>query len=257
MTERTVSVVLPTYNEKGNIGPLLSALRRSVPCAELIVVDDASTDGTLDEARAALPGDERVRCVARSSDRGLAASILDGIRASRGDAVVVMDTDFSHDPELVPVLLSNLDHFELASGSRYVHGGGMYSLSRYAFSYLFNLFARHILGTRLTDHLSGFFAIRRAALERMEPEPGLGTVFTGYGDYYIRLLFHHVRKNGTILEIPSWYQDRSYGSSKTRFLRTFLKYSRAVLRLRARYGSAWIKRRKRGLRPRSSSSPSA
>jgi dolichol-phosphate mannosyltransferase len=244
MTEKTmsaieISIILPTWNERGNIGPLLRAIRDHLPAAELIVVDDASDDGTVEEAHGALPGDGLVRIHKRSGPRGLAASILDGIRLARGEAIAVMDTDFSHDPALLPIMTANLAFFDLVSGSRYVHGGGMYSNARYTLSHLFNLFARYYLGTRLTDHLSGFFAIRRTALDRLATAPGLDAIFTGYGDFHIRLLFHLVRSGARIIEIPSWYQDRAHGVSKTRFIKTFLRYTAAVLSLRFHHGSAW------------------
>lgn len=240
-----VSVILPTYNEKGNIGPLLQKLREYLPAAELIVVDDSSEDGTAEEARLALPDDDLVRIHARQGPRGLAASILDGIRLSKGEAIAVMDTDFSHDPALLPLMVANLEFFDLVSGSRYVLGGGMYSNARYYFSFLFNQFTRHLLNTRLTDHLSGFFAVKRTAMDRLELEPGLDAIFSGYGDFYIRLLFHLVRGGGSVLEIPSWYKDRSHGQSKTRFLGTLVKYSTAVISLRWRHGKAWRRRTQR------------
>ena len=106
-----MSVILPTWNEAGNIGPLLIALRGHLPDAELIVVDDRSADATVAEARAALPGDPNLRALIRTGERGLAVSILDGIRAAQSEAIAVMDTDFSHDPALLPIMAANLEHF--------------------------------------------------------------------------------------------------------------------------------------------------
>ncbi len=239
-----ISVVIPTFHETGNIGRLVAALRRCLPDAELIVVDDCSGDGTVEEAREALPGDSLLVVHERTGAApGLAVSVRDGIGLARGRAVAVMDADFSHDPELLPVMVANLAWFDCVSGSRYVHGGGMYSDARYSFSHLFNLFARYFLGTRLTDHLSGFLAMRRETLEALEREPGLADLFVGYGDFHIRILFHLVRSGARILEIPSWYQDRSAGESKTRFLRTLIRYIACVVMLRLRYGWGWRKRR--------------
>lgn len=237
-----VSIILPTYNEAGHIVPLVESLRKKVPQAQVLVVDDQSPDGTAQRIAESFGGDGMVRLIERRGPRGLAESIGEGIEAASGEKIVIMDTDFSHDPDVVPVMLSNLTFFDLVSGSRYIYGGGMYSEIRYFFSYLFNQFSRYLLNTRLTDHLSGFAAFRRNLLERIFERVSAKEIFHGYGDYYIRFLFHAVRCNAKILEVPSWYRDREYGESKTRFLRTLARYTAAVLGLRIRYGRAWRRR---------------
>jgi dolichol-phosphate mannosyltransferase len=139
-----------------------------------------------------------------------------------------MDSDFNHDPQVVPMLVKYLADFELVSGSRFAPGGGMYSRWRQVGSFLMNLFARVVLQTQIQDNLSGYFAVRREVLEAL-PAP---RIFFGYGDYYFRLLFHAQRRGTRILEVPVVYRSREGGGSKTPLLRTSLRYGFEILRLR-------------------------
>src|SRR5262249_61360924 len=97
----------------------------------------------------------------------------------------------------------------------------------YRLSFLFNLFCRMMLRTKLQDHLSGFFAVRREAILGLD----LDDIFGGYGDYFIRLLVEFLARGSTVLEVPVYYHARSHGESKTQFLRTFARYTRAVVQL--------------------------
>jgi dolichol-phosphate mannosyltransferase len=109
-------------------------------------------------------------------------------------------------------------------------GGGMEQGYRYYYSYLFNFFVRLVTRTQIQDNLSGFFAMRRDKLIRMD----LAHIFTGYGDYFIRLLYYAWRYGYTVLEIPVFYRVRPYGTSKSSFIRMIINYSRTVLDLRLR-----------------------
>jgi dolichol-phosphate mannosyltransferase len=227
-----VSVIVPTYNEAGSIvaflGELLTVLEKHEIDHEVLVVDDASPDGTADLVESHFAGREQVRLLRRHGSRGLAVSIRDGLARAEGDVFVVMDSDFNHDPQVVPLLLKVLADFDLVSGSRFAPGGGMYSRWRQLGSFVMNLFVRVVLQTQIQDNLSGFFAVRR---ELLEPLPA-ARIFFGYGDYYFRLLYHAQRRGARILEVPVVYRSREGGGSKTPLLRTFLRYGFEVLRLR-------------------------
>jgi dolichol-phosphate mannosyltransferase len=184
-----VSVVLPTYNESGNIGRLIAAVREAVEWMSELEVEE-----------------------------------------SAGDVVVVMDTDFNHQPEMIPQMIDFLRYYDLVTGSRFTVGGGMEERGRYRLSFLFNFFCRLLLGTGLQDHLSGFFAVRRETILQLD----LDDVFDGYGDYFIRLLVESLARGYTVLEVPVYYPARIHGESKTKFLRTLSQYTRAVLRLALR-----------------------
>jgi len=123
-----------------------------------------------------------------------------------------------------------LRYYDLVTGSRFTVGGGMEEYGRYRLSFLFNFFCRLVLGTKLQDHLSGFFAARRESILELD----LDDIFDGYGDYFIRLLVGALARGSTVLEVPVYYAARSSGESKTKFLRTLAQYTRAVVRLALR-----------------------
>jgi dolichol-phosphate mannosyltransferase len=226
-------VVLPTYNERDNIGPLIQALLSQVrEPVEVWVVDDNSPDGTWQVVQALAEEDPRVHLLRRVGERGLTSAIAAGIAASRGDVVVWMDCDFSMPPEAVPHLVAALEGADVAVGSRYVRGGrdvGHSWMAR-AFSRAINLFASLLLGWGVRDYTSGFIAARREVLERI-PLRG------DYGEYCIDLLYRAQRAGYRVVEIPYTCTERATGESKTGanaldYLRRGWKYVWTVLRLR-------------------------
>ncbi len=228
-----ISVVLPTYNERDGIAELaaeiLTVARRAQLDLEVLVIDDDSPDGTAAHVEETFAADPAVRVVVRRGERGLASAILRGFREARGETLVVMDSDGNHDPALVPLMVRCAEDFDVVIGSRYVLGGGMLtSAFRYWASYGFNVFIRIVLAQRIHDSLSGYLAFRRGLLDRLP----VATIFYGYGDYAIRLLWHVVRGGGRVLEIPTVYRFRLGGESKTRFLAYFWTYIASVFRLR-------------------------
>ena len=244
--EVAVSVILPTFNERDNICDLVDAIHRELEPAgyayEVLVVDDNSPDGTAEVVRlryrlegaatALLPGSERgrLRLFVRTQNRGLANSIRDGLLAAQGRTLVVMDTDFNHDPAMIPQMVDLLRYYDLVIGSRFVMRGGMEDRLRYHFSQLYNVFIRALFQTQIQDNLSGYFAIRRERLYSLAPL--FPAIFHGYGDYFIRLLLAAWRQGWKILEVPVFYILRRHGDSKTGFWSVFKKYTAAVLRLR-------------------------
>ena len=230
MAPATVSVVLPTFNEAETICALVAELRATLdrhwPAYEILVVDDASPDGTADRIAAAYGDGEAVRLVRRAPPHGLAVSIRDGIARARGEIVVVMDADFNHDPADVPRLLDALPSADLVGGSRFLPGGGMYSRTRQLGSGAMNVVIRAVVRTGIRDNLSGFFAVRRATLTALP----LDAIFFGYGDYYFRLLWHARRHGLRVREIAVAYPPRRGGESKTPLVRTAFKYTAAALR---------------------------
>ncbi|HSD66618.1 MAG TPA: glycosyltransferase [Vicinamibacteria bacterium] len=230
-----ISVVLPTYNEREGIGELVAEILAVARAArldvEVVVVDDASPDGTAVHLAQAFREDPGVRVHVRHGERGLASAVRRGIEEARGDTIVVMDSDGNHDPVLVPLMVRCAEDFDVVVGSRYVLGGGMLtSAFRYWASYAFNILIRVVLGLRIHDNLSGYLAFRRSLLERLDPD----TIFYGYGDYAVRFLHQVVRRGGRVLEIPTVYRFRKGGESKTRFFAYFWTYLGSVLRLRLR-----------------------
>jgi dolichol-phosphate mannosyltransferase len=235
MTEAVhVSVVLPTYDERENIGPLIEALLDNladVP-TEIVVVDDDSPDGTWQVVADIAERDERVRLLHRVDERGLTSAIVAGIGQARGDIVVWMDCDFSMPPEVVPQLVATADQgYDLAAGSRFVRGGRDigHSWTGRVFSWTINFFASLLLGWQVRDYTSGFIAARRHIFDHI-------TLQGDYGEYCIDL-FHRTRRLGfRIKEIPYDCVPRERGESKTAlnvwgYLRRGIKYVTTILRL--------------------------
>jgi dolichol-phosphate mannosyltransferase len=226
-----VSVILPTFNEAGNIVGLIREIQQRIPPAwdsEIIVVDDNSPDGTYQLARDAFATEGTVRAVLRTIDRGFAKSIRHGIELATGDCVIVMDTDFTHDPAEIPRLLHVLGMYDVVSGSRFCAGGNMQDTAHYIASLLYNWWIRVILNTQIQDNLGGYFALKRSRLLELP----FDKIFYGYGEYYIRLL-HYAQKRGfSIVEIPAKYRSRTAGKSKSTFVKMLYSYSRAAIRLR-------------------------
>jgi dolichol-phosphate mannosyltransferase len=223
-----VSVILPTFNERDNIVALVEELRSRFRAGryiyELLVVDDQSPDGTGQIVAAAFAEDPGIRVIVRRKNPGLAYSIREGIERSTGAIILVMDTDFNHKPLDAMLLFQVAQYVDLVVGSRFTFGGGMSDLLRYYLSYLYNIFLRLTLGTRLDDNLSGLFAVKR---ERMF-ELDFNKIFWGYGDYFFRLLLLSQRAGFLHIEVPVFYGSRLGGESKTRFLQIFAKYTREV-----------------------------
>jgi len=225
-----LSIILPTYNEAENIVPLVKAVMRNIPpeiSYEIVVVDDNSPDGTLASVRETF-SEPVVVPLLRKTDRGLAKSIRAGIERSSGAQIVVMDTDFTHSPDLLPVMLHLGRAYEIVVGSRFCSGGGMEDVRHYLASMAYNWMLRLTLRTQIQDSLSGFFAIRRTALEKLPYD----AIFFGYGDYFFRLLFFAQRSGASIIEMPVVYDTRRKGKSKSVFWKLFLTYSAALLKLR-------------------------
>jgi len=161
----TVSIVIPTYNERNNIVALIQSitkiLDKSLIKFEIIIVDDNSPDNTYSHIKSHYLHDSRIRPFVRNKNRCLAKAILFGIMKTKGSIIIGMDADFNHPPSLIPKLISSLHHADFAVASRFIKGGGMKEPIRYYLTYIFNLFLKYILGFPILDNLSGFYAIKK------------------------------------------------------------------------------------------------
>lgn len=226
-----VSVVLPTYNERENIvlliRELLTVLKKPKCNPQILVVDDNSPDGTARVVHQKFKKQKNVQVFTRKKERGLATAIRYGIERAGGDVIAVMDTDFNHDPKLLPSFLNKLKNYDFVIGSRFVNGGGMENKTRELFSRIFNILVRFLTGNPVHDNLSGFFAIKREILNKLS----FNKIFFGYGEYFIRLIYLARNKGATFSEIPSFYYNRKYGASKSKFLQMFWDYLLAALKI--------------------------
>ena len=175
-----LAVIVPTLNEVDNVRPLLGLLERTLGgiAWEIVFVDDNSSDGTADLVRGIARTDPRVRVVQRVGRRGLSSAVVEGILASAAPTLAVIDADLQHDETILPRLFEAVAHegCDLAVGSRHVAGGGMgeWAADRVAKSELATRLARIVLKTPLTDPMSGFFVVSRAAF--MTALPNLSTI---------------------------------------------------------------------------------
>jgi dolichol-phosphate mannosyltransferase len=124
--EEKISLIIPTYNEKDNIAPLLERVAKALSGCdyEVLVVDDNSRDGTI-EAAQALASRYPVKVLVRQNERGLATAVVHGLKSAAGDVIGVMDADQQHPPEVIPALIKAIrDGADMAIASRYIEGGG-------------------------------------------------------------------------------------------------------------------------------------
>jgi apolipoprotein N-acyltransferase len=210
-----VLVVLPTYNERETIGPVLAGVLAAGPNVEALVMDDNSPDGTGDVVTALVEQEPRVRMIRRSGKLGLASAYILGFRKALEegyDVVVEMDSDLSHRPDDLPALLSATEDHDVVIGSRYVPGGEVtnWSRARVALSRAGNAYARVMLGLPVSDATSGFRAYRREALATLLDG---GIRSDGYG-FQIELAYRAWRAGLKIAEVPIRFREREHGRSK-------------------------------------------
>ena len=212
-----VWVVLPTYNERDNLEPMSRALLEQLPAGQILIVDDASPDGTGELANRLAAEDPRVSVLHRRAKEGLGAAYRDAFHSvlERDDvrAVVQIDCDFSHDPADVPRLLAALESgADLALATRYMPGGATpgWGLLRRFVSRGGNGFARAVLLLPYRDLTGGFRAWRRDLLARMRLRE-VGT--QGYG-FQVEMAWWAHRRGARIVEVPIIFRERRAGASK-------------------------------------------
>jgi dolichol-phosphate mannosyltransferase len=210
-------VVVPTYNERDNVRPFISALLGVDPTIRLLIVDDNSPDGTGSIADEIASGEARLSVLHRQAKAGLGAAYRAGFReVMRQEAcarIAQMDCDFSHDPAELPSLLAALDQgADLVLGSRYVPGGSTpgWSLSRRVVSRMGSLVARRILSLPYRDLTGGFKVWRRDALAMLDLENGYAQ---GYG-FQIETTWNAHQLGYRVEEVPITFRERRAGKSK-------------------------------------------
>ena len=171
--ETELTVVVPTYNERDNIKPMLDALNASLQGLswEIVFVDDDSSDQTAGLVKEIAKKDARVKCIQRINRRGLSSACIEGILSSISPYVAVMDADMQHDESLLPVMLTTLktDNLDLVIGSRYMTGGSTGQLSKHRVwvSRVATILSGLALRQKVQDPMSGFFMLRRSFFEKI------------------------------------------------------------------------------------------
>lgn len=209
---RGISVVVPTFNERQNVVPLVEACLDSLHAfdAEVVVVDDDSPDGTWKVARRTFSDDDRVRVVRRTDEKGLATAVLTGFDVARHDLLAVIDADFQHPTDRLPDLANAMldSDGDVVVGSRYRTGGGIenWSVRRRIVSRAATGLARLAVpaADRTTDPMSGFFVVERDVIEDVRLDP------TGY-----KILLEILAECDvdSVVEVPYTFTDRDRGES--------------------------------------------
>lgn len=227
-------IVVPTYNERSNLRDLVESVLRAAPAVHVLVVDDASPDGTGALADQLSARDERVHVVHRPAKQGLGTAYVAGFRWGLDrhyQQFLEMDADFSHDPGQLPRLFGALAAgAELVLGSRNVAGGAIsgWGLGRRLLSKGGSAYSRAVLGIDIRDLTTGYKAFTRRALERLE----LGSVCSNGYAFQIELTYRALRAGLPVVEVPITFVDRRAGESKMDG-RIFLEAVGVVWRLRA------------------------
>ena len=214
MPGKDVSIVIPTYNEAKNIEPLFSRICDSLDGYdwEVLFVDDNSPDGGSEIARSLSLRDDRVRLILRVFDRGLANACIQGLLSAKSDVLCVMDGDGQHDPKYIPALIGPIlaGEYDIVSAARSLDEPsteGALAPWRIKLSKIGNSFASAVLGRKIQDPLTGFFAIRRASFIPVAPDlqdPG----------FKILLDILVADKSLRHIETPFKFRTRHHGESK-------------------------------------------
>jgi dolichol-phosphate mannosyltransferase len=211
MTPQTQGlVILPTYNERSNIEPLLKRILEVSPDVDILVVDDASPDGTGQIAQAAASQNSRIHVLHRTGPRGRGLAGIDGFRwalAKGYDPILEMDADFSHDPADIPRFLEKIKEADVVIGSRFVEGGSDdRGWCRKTLSRIANFFSSLVLALAVKDQTSGFRCFRGSALKPVF----FGNHILSEGPSIIGELLYKIRSKAMIVEIPIRFNNQTY-----------------------------------------------
>lgn len=208
-------VLVPTYNEAGNLNGFVSAVRAALPESDMLIIDDNSPDGTGELADRIASEDAKVHVMHRAGKEGLGKAYLAGFAWALDrdySHVFEIDADFSHNPQDLPRLLEATAQADIALGSRWIPGGGIsgWPISRLMLSRGGNLYARLILGVPYRDLTGGFKCFTRHALQTLDLDRVRSV---GYG-FQIETTWRALQAGLSVTEVPIHFTDRTIGESK-------------------------------------------
>lgn len=214
MTLRTL-VILPTYNEKDSLEETVTHLLRAQPKVNVLIVDDASPDGTGTIANLLSEGDNRISVLHRSQKEGLGPAYLAGFEFGLGEGyelLVEMDADGSHRAEDLAALLNAAENNDLVIGSRWIHGGSVQNWPRHRqlISRIGNTYARVLLGSKIKDMTAGFRVYKAELLQKLIHRD---LAAHGYA-FQVELAWRSERSGASVLEVPITFFEREHGTSK-------------------------------------------
>ena len=213
------SIILPTYNEKENLPIIFWMIQNDMNKAnldyEVIVVDDSSPDGTLQVAKSlqSAYGKDHVRIVSRPGKLGLGSAYIAGLKAAKGDRVVLMDADMSHHPKFIPTMVAAMDSTKasIVTGTRYRPNGGVMGWDNFRklTSRTANFLADFLLNPSVSDLTGSFRLYERDVIERLLPQ----VTSKGYA-FQMEIIIRARKERLSIAEVPITFVDRIYGESK-------------------------------------------
>ncbi len=210
-----IMVVVPTYNERQNVQELIPKVLSQLPGIEMLIVDDASPDGTGGYVDSVAAGEPRVHTIHRPGKMGLGSAYVEGFKYALdagADLIVQMDADFSHDPDVIPELVKRCDEYDVVLGSRYITGANVvnWPLRRLFLSYFANVYTHIVTGLPLRDSTGGFKCFKRKVIAALD----LDAIRSDGYSFQIEVNFRCWRKGFSIIEIPIVFVDRHSGTSK-------------------------------------------
>jgi len=208
-------VIIPTFNEADNIQAIMQEVLQQNSSLEVLVVDDDSPDKTADLVEAKMQKNERIHLIKRSGKLGLGSAYVEGFKyaiRNKYDYIFEMDADFSHDPEVIPVMLKEIENYDLVIGSRYCEGINVvnWPLRRLLLSYFAAKYVRIITGMPIKDPTGGFKCFRRRVLESID----LDSIHSNGYSFQIEMNLRTWIRKFRIKEIPIVFTDRRSGHSK-------------------------------------------
>ena len=231
MKTNSLHIILPVLNEEGNLAPLVKKLIKLVSPNRIFVIDDNSTDNTINVVKKLRKQHTQVKLIVNKIPLGLTASIQKGIDSSSSALVAWMDADFSHPPETLRKMLLKIQTYDIVIGSWLVRGGSDNRNEKTVkiISFLINKLCNILFFPGITAYTSGFILCRRKVIQKIRLQGD-------YGEYCIDLLVRSVKLNFTTVEVPFICKSRKVGISKTSpnpavYIRKGLKYLKLVISL--------------------------
>ncbi len=217
-----ISIIIPTYNEEGNIADLVRAIQENMRGAnikeyEIIIVDDASKDKTPAIMGELVRKNNNIIGLHREGKKGLFSAVCDGIFIASGEYVLTMDADFSHPPGLIPIMIEEREKYDIVSGSRFVKGGGMKVPARRRWGARgINAICGFIMGVSVKDLGGDFHLFKRSVfLDLPLRYPAQ------FGEFSFEIFLRAQKKGLSVIEIPFVYKERIEGDSKMRNVMKF------------------------------------
>lgn len=238
MNPPQISYVIPTYNEHGNISRLIQALNRISKennlTYEIIVVDDNSTDGTIEDVQNLQKNQDNLILIVRERLMGIGTAHIEGYNKAIGEIIISMDADLSHPPEKVPEFLQMIKKgYDMVMSSRYVPGGATdKNLNNYLISKLGGYFLSVTLRINITDFSTGYRAIRSSVWQKIKDY-----TYSSKNTFLIESIYFAHKHNAKLGEVPIFFKEREIGVSKTPLLREAIKAIILPILIRLR----WLK----------------